>query len=208
MRRARARLLPPGGEMSSAAVLEPLVGRVISVITNDGRNIVGELKGFDQTTNLILNEVSTRAPRGLALRALRLRRLPAPGSHTNSSVSSEASHGGRGSENLGAVSAGARDVRDGGRRRRRQRRGGEGKLRQGRRCVRCVSVLRAFYRCATRLACPRRALGSRRHAQSAQRAAEASSFVCEGVLCLGCLRALTPAHLAALGWPPLASPRL
>lgn len=61
--------------MSSAAVLEPLVGRVISVITNDGRNIVGELKGFDQTTNLILNEVSTRAPRGLALRS---RPVPAP----------------------------------------------------------------------------------------------------------------------------------
>jgi U6 snRNA-associated Sm-like protein LSm8 len=60
VRRARARLLPPGGEMSSAAVLEPLVGRVISVITNDGRNIVGELKGFDQTTNLILNESHER----------------------------------------------------------------------------------------------------------------------------------------------------
>uniref|UniRef100_A0A7R9TR73 U6 snRNA-associated Sm-like protein LSm8 n=1 Tax=Prasinoderma coloniale TaxID=156133 RepID=A0A7R9TR73_9VIRI len=46
--------------MSAAAALEPLVGNVISVITNDGRNIVGVLKGFDQTTNLILDDSHER----------------------------------------------------------------------------------------------------------------------------------------------------
>lgn len=33
---------------------------VITVITNDGRNIVGNLRGFDQTTNLILDECHER----------------------------------------------------------------------------------------------------------------------------------------------------
>ena len=33
---------------------------VISVITNDGRNIVGLLRGYDQTTNLILDEAHER----------------------------------------------------------------------------------------------------------------------------------------------------
>lgn len=32
----------------------------ISVITNDGRNIVGVLRGFDQATNLILDESHER----------------------------------------------------------------------------------------------------------------------------------------------------
>ncbi|KAE9466296.1 hypothetical protein C3L33_01788, partial [Rhododendron williamsianum] len=32
----------------------------ISVITNDGRNIVGVLKGFDQATNIILDESHER----------------------------------------------------------------------------------------------------------------------------------------------------
>ncbi|KAM0948190.1 putative U6 snRNA-associated Sm-like protein Lsm1/8 [Dioscorea sansibarensis] len=32
----------------------------ISVITNDGRNIVGVLKGFDQATNMILDESHER----------------------------------------------------------------------------------------------------------------------------------------------------
>ncbi|KAK3235354.1 U4/U6-U5 snRNP complex subunit lsm8 [Cymbomonas tetramitiformis] len=40
--------------------LEPLVDATISVITNDGRNIVGVLRGFDQTTNLILDECHER----------------------------------------------------------------------------------------------------------------------------------------------------
>ncbi|XP_019103252.1 sm-like protein LSM8 isoform X2 [Beta vulgaris subsp. vulgaris] len=33
---------------------------MISVITNDGRNIVGILKGFDQATNIILDESHER----------------------------------------------------------------------------------------------------------------------------------------------------
>uniref|UniRef100_A0A453A5M5 LSM8 homolog, U6 small nuclear RNA associated n=1 Tax=Aegilops tauschii subsp. strangulata TaxID=200361 RepID=A0A453A5M5_AEGTS len=33
---------------------------VISVITNDGRNIVGTLRGFDQATNIILDESHER----------------------------------------------------------------------------------------------------------------------------------------------------
>eukprot|EP00850_Spirogloea_muscicola_P001522 SM000005S17319 [mRNA] locus=s5:1466109:1467114:+ [translate_table: standard] len=40
--------------------LEPLVDQMISVITNDGRNIVGYLRGFDQATNLILDESHER----------------------------------------------------------------------------------------------------------------------------------------------------
>ncbi|KAG5534418.1 hypothetical protein RHGRI_022518 [Rhododendron griersonianum] len=34
--------------------------KTISVITNDGRNIVGVLKGFDQATNIILDESHER----------------------------------------------------------------------------------------------------------------------------------------------------
>ena len=37
-----------------AKELTALVDRQISVITNDGRNIIGILRGFDQVTNLIL----------------------------------------------------------------------------------------------------------------------------------------------------------
>ncbi|CAJ2650237.1 unnamed protein product [Trifolium pratense] len=40
--------------------LESLVDQQISVITNDGRNIVGVLKGFDQATNIILDESHER----------------------------------------------------------------------------------------------------------------------------------------------------
>ncbi|XP_010470448.1 PREDICTED: sm-like protein LSM8 isoform X2 [Camelina sativa] len=36
--------------MATATGLESLVDQYISVITNDGRNIVGYLKGFDQAT--------------------------------------------------------------------------------------------------------------------------------------------------------------
>ncbi|KAK9735051.1 hypothetical protein RND81_04G180600 [Saponaria officinalis] len=46
--------------MSTGAGLEPLVDQLISVITNDGRNIVGFLKGFDQATNIILDESHER----------------------------------------------------------------------------------------------------------------------------------------------------
>ncbi|KAJ0047671.1 hypothetical protein Pint_16578 [Pistacia integerrima] len=38
----------------------PLCTETISVITNDGRNIVGILKGFDQATNIILDESHER----------------------------------------------------------------------------------------------------------------------------------------------------
>ncbi|KAG6789601.1 hypothetical protein POTOM_005707 [Populus tomentosa] len=41
--------------------LSQLVSReTISIITNDGRNIVGVLKGFDQATNIILDESHER----------------------------------------------------------------------------------------------------------------------------------------------------
>ncbi|XP_076959466.1 sm-like protein LSM8 [Bidens hawaiensis] len=40
--------------------LESVVDQFISVITNDGRNIVGILKGFDQATNIILDESHER----------------------------------------------------------------------------------------------------------------------------------------------------
>ena len=43
-----------------AKELTALVGKQISVITNDGRNIIGILRGFDQTTNLILEECFER----------------------------------------------------------------------------------------------------------------------------------------------------
>lgn len=47
-------------EMSGGPGLESLVDQQISVITNDGRNIVGVLKGFDQATNIILDESHER----------------------------------------------------------------------------------------------------------------------------------------------------
>mmetsp|Transcript_4010 Transcript_4010/g.4100 ORF Transcript_4010/g.4100 Transcript_4010/m.4100 type:complete len:95 (+) Transcript_4010:298-582(+) len=40
--------------------LQEWIDKRISVITNDGRNIVGNLKGFDQTINLILEESHER----------------------------------------------------------------------------------------------------------------------------------------------------
>ncbi|KAK9821542.1 hypothetical protein WJX74_009578 [Apatococcus lobatus] len=45
--------------MSEAGLAE-LVGVTISVITNDGRNIVGTLKGYDQATNVILDDCHER----------------------------------------------------------------------------------------------------------------------------------------------------
>lgn len=44
--------------MSSA--LESYVNRTVSIVTADGRIIVGTLKGFDQTINLILDESHER----------------------------------------------------------------------------------------------------------------------------------------------------
>lgn len=46
--------------MSAQTLLAPLVGHTISVITNDGRNIVGTLRGLDQLTNLILEDCHER----------------------------------------------------------------------------------------------------------------------------------------------------
>ncbi|CAH1265384.1 PREDICTED: U6 snRNA-associated Sm-like protein LSm8 [Branchiostoma belcheri] len=43
-----------------ANALEDYVNKTVSVITADGRMIVGTLKGFDQTTNLILDESHER----------------------------------------------------------------------------------------------------------------------------------------------------
>jgi len=43
-----------------SATLESYVNRPVSVITSDGRNFVGTLKGFDQTINLILDETHER----------------------------------------------------------------------------------------------------------------------------------------------------
>ncbi|EEC79800.1 hypothetical protein OsI_21233 [Oryza sativa Indica Group] len=45
---------------SAGPGLESLVDQIISVITNDGRNIVGTLRGFDQATNIILDESHER----------------------------------------------------------------------------------------------------------------------------------------------------
>ncbi|KAG0577021.1 hypothetical protein KC19_5G125800 [Ceratodon purpureus] len=49
-----------GAAMASDTGLESLIDQTISVITNDGRNIVGVLRGFDQATNLILDESHER----------------------------------------------------------------------------------------------------------------------------------------------------
>jgi len=46
--------------LEMASTLDTLVNQVISVITSDGRIIVGLLKGFDQTVNLILEESHER----------------------------------------------------------------------------------------------------------------------------------------------------
>jgi U6 snRNA-associated Sm-like protein LSm8 len=46
--------------MATDTGLESLIDQTISVITNDGRNIVGVLRGFDQATNLILDESHER----------------------------------------------------------------------------------------------------------------------------------------------------
>nr|XP_037281972.1 U6 snRNA-associated Sm-like protein LSm8 [Rhipicephalus microplus] len=43
-----------------AASLEGYVNHTVSIITADGRHIVGTLKGFDQTINLILDESHER----------------------------------------------------------------------------------------------------------------------------------------------------
>uniref|UniRef100_A0A8B9U731 U6 snRNA-associated Sm-like protein LSm8 n=4 Tax=Anatidae TaxID=8830 RepID=A0A8B9U731_9AVES len=52
-----------GAEAGAAAMtsaLEGYINRTVAVITSDGRMIVGTLKGFDQTINLILDESHER----------------------------------------------------------------------------------------------------------------------------------------------------
>ena len=43
-----------------ANALESYTGHTVAVVTQDGRMIVGTLKGFDQTANLILDESHER----------------------------------------------------------------------------------------------------------------------------------------------------
>jgi len=43
-----------------ASTLEQYVNRMVSIITTDGRNFVGTLKGFDQTINIILEDTHER----------------------------------------------------------------------------------------------------------------------------------------------------
>ena len=45
-------------KMGSA--LESFVNRMVCIITADGRNFIGTLKGFDQTINLILDDTHER----------------------------------------------------------------------------------------------------------------------------------------------------
>ena len=40
--------------------LDNYINRPVSVITADGQNFIGTLKGFDQATNLILDETHER----------------------------------------------------------------------------------------------------------------------------------------------------
>merc|ERR1712080_30295 len=48
------------GSFKMSGALESYVNRPVSVITADGRNFVGTLKGFDQTVNLILDDTHER----------------------------------------------------------------------------------------------------------------------------------------------------
>jgi small nuclear ribonucleoprotein (snRNP)-like protein len=43
--------------------LETFVNKMISVITGDGRNIVGLMRGFDQTVNIVLQDSHERVYR-------------------------------------------------------------------------------------------------------------------------------------------------
>ncbi|XP_034942969.1 U6 snRNA-associated Sm-like protein LSm8 [Chelonus insularis] len=43
-----------------ASGLESYINHTVSIITSDGRNFIGTLKGFDQTINLILDESHER----------------------------------------------------------------------------------------------------------------------------------------------------
>ncbi len=43
-----------------ASFLSELLDKTVSIITNDGRNIVGALKGFDQAINVVLEQSHER----------------------------------------------------------------------------------------------------------------------------------------------------
>ena len=43
-----------------ASSIESYVNRMVSIITSDGRNFIGTLKGFDQTINIILDDTHER----------------------------------------------------------------------------------------------------------------------------------------------------
>lgn len=45
---------------TQSASLFSMMDRTISVITNDGRNLVGLLRGYDQTNNLVIEECHER----------------------------------------------------------------------------------------------------------------------------------------------------
>ncbi|GMH79758.1 hypothetical protein TL16_g08263 [Triparma laevis f. inornata] len=44
-----------------ASSLEELVGKKVSVVCGDGRNLIGILKGYDQVQNLVLSETHERS---------------------------------------------------------------------------------------------------------------------------------------------------
>ena len=43
-----------------ASTLQELLEKTVSIVTNDGRNIVGIFKGYDQTLNVILEQSHER----------------------------------------------------------------------------------------------------------------------------------------------------
>eukprot|EP00438_Fugacium_kawagutii_P022203 Skav235922 [mRNA] locus=scaffold2493:107451:110625:+ [translate_table: standard] len=47
-------------KMAATTGLEPLVETQISVVTNDGRLFVGVLRGFDQSSNVVLSDCQER----------------------------------------------------------------------------------------------------------------------------------------------------
>ena len=44
----------------ASELLKDLVNKQVSVITNDGRHIVGRLKGYDNVVNVILEDCAER----------------------------------------------------------------------------------------------------------------------------------------------------
>merc|ERR1711879_546194 len=49
-----------GAAMAAGGLLDTLVDQQISVVTNDGRLFVGVLRGFDQTSNVVLSDCQER----------------------------------------------------------------------------------------------------------------------------------------------------